>query len=71
MSFSFANRALPIYILHADGVIRGVPKSHVVRPDQPTVRPRHRDLTWLGVVLCICSAAVTCGGAYQLIDNLF
>jgi hypothetical protein len=68
-----SRRALSIYVLPSHGIAGGVIDVNGARVggQQATGTQNDPDLAWLGAAICICSAAVTCSGAYLLINILF
>jgi len=46
-------------------------EAEVDAQEATTVLKSDEDLAWLGVLLCWCSAAITCGTVYFLVKNLF
>ena len=38
---------------------------------EPTVLKNHKDLAWLGALILLCSAAITCGTVYFSVNDLF
>jgi hypothetical protein len=73
VGFILGQRALSTELLPADGIAWATidAKAAMVGARQATETRNDPDLAWLGATICICSAAVTCGGAYLLIDILF
>ncbi len=73
MGFISAQRALSTELLLSDGIAGETidAKGAMLGAQQATETQHDPDLAWLGATICVCSAAVTCGGAYLLIDILF
>ena len=68
-----AQRALSIEFLPSDDIAGKTidAKVAMVGAQQATETQHDPDLAWLGATICVCSAAVTCVGAYLLADILF